>query len=473
MKTKLLIGGMALAVTLSAPAFSVDLEIDKGFGVLRDKMLRQHSLQLFGVRGTLARSSTDSLNAATAEADPVALVKTAGSLRATVVSAAANLAPNIDMMALWPQEKPTHIIACNEQGASDPGVQRIRLSDGAVETILSGTVSCDPVQGTAWGTVIVGEEAGNTGTVLELIDPLNTTGVVYDRAAQTLSGTDAGKVAIRHAIGHLSFEGVVAYPNGVMYYGDELRPSKGVAGGAYFKYIPDTLWTGGKISSLDQSPLVSGQVYGLRVGMNSGQTDYGQGTNTGLGVWVKVDNSNGADLRAAAANLKLTGYYRPEDANMDPMSLAKGKVRFCANNTGNEEADKYWGETICITDGTVKEAAANTATPEVQLLVTGTSEFAMMDNIAYQPGRGNWIINEDGDAPGFATNPHNNDIWTCLEDGYDVDTLSDGCVRIVSLNDLTAESTGGFFDADGKNYYFSVQHNITGHGVIVKLSNWK
>jgi len=401
------------------------------------------------------------------------LVTAARSLHVKVVSAAANLAPNIDMMALWPQDKPTHIIACNEQDATAPGVQRISLADGTVETILTGTLSCDPVQTTAWGTVIVGEEAGNTGAVLELIDPLHTTGVVYDRTTHALTGTDASKVAVRTAIGFTSFEGVVAYPNGVMYYGDENRPSVGTAGGAYFKYIPDVLWAGGKITSLEQSPLVSGQVYGLRVGLRSGATDYGQGSNTGLGTWVKIDNSNGADLRAAAAALKLTGYYRPEDANLDGKDLADGKVRFCANNTGNEEADNNWGETICITDGTLEEAAANTAVPNVQLFVTGTKEFAMMDNIAYQPGRDNWIIQEDGDAPGFSINPHNNDIWSCLEDGNDVDTLSDGCVRIVTLNDLTAESTGGFFDAAGKNYYFSVQHNITGHGVILKLSNWK
>ena len=73
-------------------------------------------------------------------------------------------------------------------------------------------------------------------------------------------------------------------------------------------------------------------------------------------------------------------------------------MRFCGNNTGNEGDDQNYGETICITDGTVAEALANTATPEVQLFVVGTPELAMMDNIAYQPGRGNWLIQEDGDG---------------------------------------------------------------------------
>ncbi|MGR8933359.1 MAG: alkaline phosphatase PhoX [Gammaproteobacteria bacterium] len=475
MKSNLLTAcGLLLAVSISTPAFAEDLNIGKkGFGEYRDHLLRAHSKQLFGVSGPLRASSTDSVDAATADADPTSLVTVARSLRVKVVSAKADLAPNIDMMALWPRQNPTHIIACNEQDATQPGLQRISLADGAVETILTGTVSCDPVQTTAWGTLVIGEESGNSGTVLELIDPLHTTGVHYDHDTHALSGSDAGNVAVRPAIGHLSFEGVVVYPNGVMYYGDENRPAEGTAGGAYFKFVPKKPWAGGDITSLDESPLVNGKVYGLRLGLRSDATDYGQGSNTGLGTWVAVKNSFDADLRSAAADLQLTGYYRPEDANMDRKSLAKGKVRFCANNTGNEENDKNWGETICVTDGTLEEAAANSAVPEVQLFVTGNREFAMMDNIAYQPGRGNWIIQEDGDAPGFDVNPHNNDIWMCLEDGGDVDTLSDGCIRIVTMNDLTAESTGGFFDASGKNYYFSVQHNVTGHGVILKISGWK
>ena len=76
-------------------------------------------------------------------------------LHARVVTARPNAGPNIDMMALWPNDRiPTHLIACNEQGATEPALQRIRLSDGSVETILTGMSSCDPVRRTAWGTII-------------------------------------------------------------------------------------------------------------------------------------------------------------------------------------------------------------------------------------------------------------------------------------------------------------------------------
>lgn len=441
------------------------------FGLFRDNQLKAHSVQLFGIVRALDASSAESVDAATAENDPASLVTLAESLRARVVTARANAGANIDMMALWPADHPTHLIVCNEQDPVEPGVQRIRLSDGFVETILSGTQSCDPVRRTAWGTIVVAEEAGSTGWLLEIMDPLGTTGVTFDRSTGAFfGGTGAGNLAVRPAVGRLSFEGLALYPNGVLYYGDENRPSRGTPGGAYFKFVPDTTWQGGVISNLNQSPLAAGTVYGLRLGKRSGNTDYGQGSNTGLGTWIPIPAASVTDLRAAAGALKLTGHYRPEDAEVDPRALSQGFVRLCANNTGNEGQDRNWGEAICLTDGSLAHATANTAVPEVQYLVIGTPELAMPDNIAYQPGRGNWIIHEDGDGPEVG---RNNDLWSCLDDGDDVDSLSDGCVRVATLNDLTAEWSGGLFDETGTHFYVSVQHNVTGHGVVLDITGWR
>lgn len=443
------------------------------FGAHRDALLRARATELFGITGPLESSSTHSVSPQVAEADPRSLVTVAKGLSVRVVSAAPDLGPNTDMMVLWPtDENPTHLITCNEQGATMPGIQRVRLSDGGVETILTGTISCDPVRRTPWGTIIAGEESGADGSLLEIIDPLGTTGVAYDHAGRTVTGgAGASNVAVRPAVGRLSWEGIALYPNGVMYYGDENRPSQGKPGGAYFKFVPATPWTGGSsIRSLDQSPLAAGTVYGLRLGRRSGNTDYGQGTNTGLGTWVAVSAAETENLRATASALKLTGYYRPEDIDLDGGALAQGRVRFCGANTGNEGDDRSWGETICVTDGTLAEALGGVATPEVQLLVVGNPELAMMDNVAWQPGRGSWIIHEDGDGPDAG---RNNDLWACLEDGADADEQSDGCVRIASLNDLNAEWTGGFFDASGTHFYVSLQHNVTGHGVILELTGWR
>ncbi len=460
----------AIAALLFARLAPAAPDPDKDFGAFRDHLLEAHAEQLFGVGAPVGASSTASVSAAVAEADPTALVTLAKGLHARAVSASPSLAANIDMMALWPDDvNPTHLIVCNEQGPGQAGVQRIRLSDGAVATILTGTSSCDPAKRTPWGTVIVGEEVGNTGWLLEIIDPLGTTGVLFDRATGAITGPGASNVATRPAVGRLAFEGIALYPNGVMYYGDENRPATGTAGGAYFKFIPDAPFTGGgPIRDLADSPLASGRVFGLRLGRRSGATDYGQGSNTGLGTWVPIPSAG--DLRDAAATLRLTGYYRPEDIDIDAAALAAGAVRFCGNNTGNEGNDRNWGEAMCFTDGTLAEALTNAAAPEAQLLVVGTPELAMMDNLAYQPGRGNWILHEDGDGPEVG---RNNDLWSCLDDGADFDTLSDGCTRIGTLNDLNAEWTGGIFDAAGTTFYVSVQHNVTGHGVVLAITGWR
>jgi hypothetical protein len=104
---------------------------DFDFGLFRDNQLEAHSEQLFGVRRGIAASSTESIGGVLAEQDPTKLATLAKGLHARVLSARPNLGANIDMMALWPNSSnPTHIIACNEQGASDPGVQRITRGNG-------------------------------------------------------------------------------------------------------------------------------------------------------------------------------------------------------------------------------------------------------------------------------------------------------------------------------------------------------
>ena len=470
-----LVSGFALAIVAVAGLVLAA----EDFGQFRDNQLRAKSPDLFGVVQPLDESSSAQVTPAQALADPTALVTLAQSLRARVVMA--NAAPNIDMMALWPNDQnPTHLLACNEQGTAEPGLQRISLDTGAVETMVTGTSSCDGVRRTPWGTFLFSEEAGGGaqgGRVYELINLLETTGVTLNRMTGVFSGgTGAANFAVRPALGRLSFEGFAVYANGLVYYGDENRPSQGTAGGAYFKFVPAMARGAGAgpIANLADSPLAGGSIFGLRLGKRSNFTDNGQGTQTGFGKWIQVCNGmtcNDADLRAQAATLKLTGYYRPEDIDIDRAAETAGRVRFCANNTGNEEDDQSYGETVCLTDGTLAEAVANTSTPEVQYLVIGSPAYAMPDNIAYQPGRGNWIVHEDADTTYLR--PHNDDLWDCLPDGADEDLLSDGCIRIATLNDLTAEWTGGIFDATGSRFFVSVQHNISDKGVVLEITGWR
>jgi secreted PhoX family phosphatase len=295
-------------------------------------------------------------------------------------------------------------------------------------------------------------------------------------------------------VGTLSWEGLALLPNGVLYSTDESRPG-GAPGGSVFKFIPTTLWTGGApITSLDDSPFKAGRTFGLRVGRQSSTTDSGWGNEYGRGWWVEVTGAAPVNLRNAAIALKLTGYYRPEDAEFDAKEFALGNVRFCGTNTGQDvpdtgsNGDNHWGEVYCLRDGTFATAAQTATTsqtvggvtsqvltgtvPEYQALVLGNRDFAMMDNIAYSPLRSFWVLNEDGEGPTY-TAKRNNDIWACLDDGLDADKLSDACAKLMTLNDLTAESTGGVFDATGTRYFVSIQHNVTGHGIVLEVNGWQ
>jgi hypothetical protein len=518
----------AAAAALTGAAYALD------FGQKIEKELNNDAMPLFGVQDTLDASSTTQVTGVQAEADPRVLVTLAKGLEAHVVSKDPALGGNVDQIALWPSDlNPTHLIFCNEQGTAAPGIQRVTIATGAVETILTGLNSCDPIRRTPWGTVFAAEESGAGSRVVEIIDPLHTTGVTI--SGTTISGgTNPGNIALRTALGALSFEGFGLLPNGVVYYGDERRPGSGGVGGrggSYFKFIPTTPWVAGSppITNLQQSPLVSGRVFGFRPGRNGGSfanTDAGPGNEFGRGWWVEIIENqmigtttiSRTDLGAAAEALKLSAYYRPEDIDVDKKQLALGNVRVCGTNTGQDvlNGDNHWGEVYCITDGTLSQAADTTtttqslqtigvtgnvtytmlanSTPEYQILVIGNFDLAMMDNIAYQPGRGNWILHEDGEgpAPSSGAQRRGNDLWDCLDDGADKDILSDGCVKIATINDTQgagsggggAEWTGGIFDATGKHFYVSVQHAIgTGtsgtpgstyaHGYILDITGWR
>jgi hypothetical protein len=389
-------------------------------------------------------------------------VELAKGLTATVVSS--TVGEDADMIALWPDnDHPTDAIVCNEITGDAPGspatLQRVHLADGSVTDIAFGLVSCDPAHRTEWGTIVFGEEDGPIGRLYELLDPLHTTGVQINRAAGTTSDPD--HIAVRTALGQLSFEGVVVLPDGTTYYSDELRPSNGKPAGGIYKFVPahPRAAGAGAISDLDDSPLASGSVSVMRLGIRNGGTDFGQGSNTGAGKWVPLGTSPGATWNLAAAALAAggyTGYYRPEDMDLDPLAWANGKIRACWNNTGNDAAEN-WGETVCLTD--VADAAANTGRhPVVEPFVIGNSHLRMPDNLDFQPKTGILYVLMDATTSAEDPNRTNDQVWACLPDGSDDDILSDGCVRVANLLDGTAEFTGIEFLGDGKSFLIHVQH---------------
>jgi hypothetical protein len=453
----------------------------RDFGVQVQDDLAHHSNQLFGFVRPVAASSTGSADPVAAADDPTVLVTAAKGLTVRTVAGVPG-APNLDQTATWPNDgAPTYVIGCNEQGPAQFGVVAIKLADGSSFPIIkSGLTSCDPVRRTPWGTILAGEENGTAGRLFEIVDPLNTHDVAVNADGSTTSPNVVNRSPV---LGSLSYEGLALYDSGLLYYADENRPASGAPGGAYYKFIPTVRWNGSFHAStaadLVHSPLAAGKVYGLRVGTRGGG-DYGQGTEVGLGAWIPLCDGTATcgNLRAAAVANKLTGYYRPEDAEKDLAALSAGQVKWCINNTGNEASQSSghtWGNTMCVTDGSFADALANTAKPDAQLFMVGTSELAMPDNIAQQPGTGNWVMHEDGD---IGDTHQNNDLWICLPDGADADNLTDGCVRMATLNDLIAnagegaEWTGGFWDATGSTFYVSVQHNMTGNGTLLAITGF-
>ncbi len=123
-------------------------------------------------------------------------------------------------------------------------------------------------------------------------------------------------------------------------------------------------------------------------------------------------------------------------------------MRFCWTNTGNEGAGNF-AEVVCGVDKDPLSADANTRSVVVNRFVEGDEEFNSFDNLAFQPRTGNLYVVEDHD---------NGDVFACLPDGQDRDLKSDGCVRVLSVKDSTAEPTGFTFTADGKAAILSIQH---------------
>src|SRR5262245_2718877 len=393
------------------------------WGLFRDQQLVHHSTPVFGVGKPLTTSSSRSVSKQTALADPDTLFTLAHGLQARVVSTQA--APTIDQISLWPNDtNPQWLIACNEEGSSDPGLQRINIATGAAATIVTGTEDCDPTRRTPWGTIVFGEEDGsgpNGGALYELIDPIHTKNVELDRSTGTFSGgTGASNLVARPALGRAAFEGLAILNSGVTYTqaDDDMTPANGDPGNAFYKFIPDHPYAvGGPIGDLADSPFASGRNFGLRVSGNS-PDGYGQGREFGVARWIALPKVDNLDLQAEVVDSGLTGYYRLEDADLDRTALANGHVRYCASSTGDEEADLF-GEIVCVSDGTIGHAEANTSKPESEPFeIGGTSAGSNMpDNVAFQPGRGNWILHEDAETT-FKT-PHNNDLWDCLPDGAD------------------------------------------------------
>ena len=492
----LLVGALFMTVPTRAKNPRVD------FGAWVRDQLQAHSEQLFGFTHPLEKSALGPYTGA----NNLQAIQVADGLSVSLVSS--SVASATDQIAFWPNdEHPTHVFVCDEE-TSTPAVQRVDLSGPPASnatTIVTGLSSCDPVRRTPWGTILVGEEAGASGGLYELIDPLHITTAINVTSRATGANSDMLHLAKRQAVGSLSFESLAIQEDGTIIFGDELAPSGGLAGGGIYKFVPSMPFAGGgPITVPAQSPLVSGTVYGLRVAASK-SSNWGQGAETGVGAWVAVnlagagvvDASNNIILRNAQKLQLFTGYYRPEDMDIDPIAAEKGLLRACWANTGRKshtdssvvEDSAVESEVMCLTENPPSTNDPTPVTgkiPTVERFITGSEERAMYDNVAFQPHTGNLVVLEDGPVNVVkSTNPlvtelRGNDLWICLPDGNDDDALTDGCVRFASIRDTSAEPTGFIFLGSGEEALVSIQHRSVNdalgegnHGALIKISGFK
>ena len=454
---------IAMAAALTPFAAGAD-ELD--FGLEIEQRLKAHSEKLFGVEKPIENSAAPTVGPyRTSFQTPYDQVLVAHGLKVEYLTR--NAANVTDMMAFYPAHNPTHLITCVEGGRQflidggtpgvydagdklNPSVQRINLQTGTVETILRGMSVCDGIRTTAWGTILATEERSDGGAY-EILNPLSgSEQTVIDRNLGMV--TDPANIAKRTALPTMAWEGLAVLPSGVVIAGDELRPGSpaNADGGAIFKFVPAMPRNvSGPIANLSESPLAAGSVYAMQVSCVSNKQQYGQGCEIGNAAWVAV---NAATVRADANAAGATGYYRPEDLHQDPLYQDEANpeaVRFCWTNTGNEGAKNY-AEVVCGVDGAPLTASNTQRTVVVNRFVEGDADFNSFDNLEFQPRTGNVYVIED--------HP-NGDIFACLPDGKDRDIKTDGCVKILSVKDSSAEPTGFIFDASGTTAYVSIQHS--------------
>ena len=462
-------------IAFSAMLLSGSAALAGDFGEFVEKKLHKRSGNLFGIKKPIKESALptvgDYRTAAQTAEDHVKLAK---SLKAEFVTREAG--DKADMFAFYPNaEVPTHLVFCIEGGREEigtfnnglakynPSVQTVSLNDGSVRTILRGMSRCDGIRRTPWGTYLATEETSDGGAY-EIKKPLSFENhSVKDRVTGAIikkNGTQSAKVVKRTALPTMRWEGLTVLDSGVVIAGDELRPGTGIDdadGGAIFKFIPSVPRTANTENhNLNKSPLIAGRVFAFQASCRDSRQQFGQGCEIGNGAWVEVSASNAP---TDADQLGATGYYRPEDLHKDPTYNGDG-VRFCWTNTGNRGASN-WAETMCAVDSAPLEPLAtgnDGRTVIVNRFVEGDQDFNSHDNLAIQPITGIVYVIED--------HP-NGDIFACLPDGNDRDVKTDGCVKILSVKDSSAEPTGFEFDASGTIAYLAIQHSADGNMPLV------
>ena len=131
--------------------------------------------------------------------------------------------------------------------------------------------------------------------------------------------------------------------DGTMIYGDELAPSGGNAGGGIYKFVPAMPYPGRR--SDHGARAVAARIgHDLRPARRRGGfVELGPGRGNRQGRVGGREPGRGERRRRATATSscatrrllqRFTGYYRPEDMDIDPIAAEDGVFRACWANTG-------------------------------------------------------------------------------------------------------------------------------------------
>lgn len=292
--------------------------------------------------------------------------------------------------------------------------------------------SLDGLVWTPWGTLLMAEER----IVQSYRDPDYPDierGLVYEYDPRT------GEVAARPAIGARSHEGLRFDAQGNLYGISESRGLK-LAGqpgqsGAIFKFVPDR-----------RGDLSSGQLYALKIRA---------GARTGMADWIPLDlDPVTFDSDAAAQAVGATAWDRPEDVEIGTSTGNNrgGQQVMYVAVTESSDLPQDNGMVLKIKLIGQEAYVSNYVEPGVNVMPEEADPFDSdaglgfddPDNLALSPN-GDLYITED-DSP--------SDIWVARGNG----DVADEVAVFTRLLDCGAETTGIYFDRNGKTLWVNSQH---------------
>lgn len=308
-------------------------------------------------------------------------------------------------------------------------LSRIDLRTGESELLVErfDWESLDGLVWTPWGTLLMAEERIEQ-SYPDPDFPDVERGLIYEYFPAT------GEVVARPAAGARSHEGLRFDVHGNLYGISESRGLKNAGqpgeSGAIFKFVPDR-----------RGDLSSGQLYALRV--LSGRT--------GAAAWEPLDlDPVTFDADAAAQAVGATAWDRPEDVEIGTAtgnSKGGNGVMYVAVTESSELAQDN-GLVLKIEMNGDEAWVSNYVEPGVNVAPESGGDaglgFDDPDNLALAPN-GDLYITED-DAP--------SDIWVARGSG----AVASEVEVFTRLLDCSAETTGIYFDRNGRTLWVNSQH---------------